>query len=167
MSKEMVDVPHRHIVMTIAEELQPYFYWNRDIQPILIESAAQVMKSIISERKKNSGLTPGIIIVVHTFGRDLKFNPHIHVLITEGGLDKNDDLKPIDFLPYAAIRKRWQHLVLKAFKERFKGDRKVVNLVNRLYNQKKNGFYIHARSKMRSAKSAAKYIGRYNLLDGL
>lgn len=161
MSKEMVDVPHRHVVMTIAEELRPYFYWHREMLPILIESAAQVMKSIINDKKKNKDLTPGIIIVVHTFGRDLKFNPHIHALITEGGLDKNEDWKPIEFLPYAALRKRWQHLVLKAFRERFKGNEKMIGLVNRLYTQRKNGFYVHARTKMRSARSAAKYIGRY------
>ena len=161
MSKEMVDVPHRHVVMTIAEELRPYFYWHREMLPILIESAAQVMKSIINDKKKNKDLTPGIIIVVHTFGRDLKFNPHIHALMTEGGLDKNEDWKPIEFLPYAALRKRWQHLVLKAFRERFKGNEKMIGLVNRLYTQRKNGFYVHARTKMRSARSAAKYIGRY------
>jgi len=161
MSKEMVDVPHRHVVMTIAEELRPYFYWHREMLPILIESAAQVMKSIINDKKKNKDLTPGIIIVVHTFGRDLKYNPHIHALITEGGLDKNEDWKPIEFLPYVALRKRWQHLVLKAFRERFKGNEKMIGLVNRLYTQRKNGFYVHARTKMRSARSAAKYIGRY------
>lgn len=161
MSKEMVDVPHRHVVMTIAEELRPYFYWNRKMLSILIESAAQVMKSIINDKKKNKDLIPGIVIVVHTFGRDLKFNPHIHALMTEGGLDRNDDWKPIEFLPYAALRKRWQHLVLKAFRERFKGNKKVISLVNRLYTQKKNGFYVHARTKMKNARSAAKYIGRY------
>ncbi|MCR6109457.1 transposase [Bacillus sp. A301a_S52] len=29
----------------------------------------------------------GVITVIHTFGRDLKFNPYIHVLMTEGALD--------------------------------------------------------------------------------
>jgi hypothetical protein len=161
MSREMVDVSHRHVVMTIPEELRSYFYWNRDLIRILIDSAAQVMKSIINDRKKNRGLTPGIIIVIHTFGRDLKFNPHIHALMTEGGLDENDNWKTIDFIPYAALRKRWQHLVLKAFREHFRKNTKVINLINKLYNQKGNGFYVHAKTKMKSAKIIAKYIGRY------
>ena len=37
----------------------------------------------------------------------------------------------------------------------------MIGLVNRLYTQRKNGFYVHARTKMRSARSAAKYIERY------
>ena len=33
--------------------------------------------------------TPGFIMVLHTFGRDLKWNPHIHCLISEGGYSDN------------------------------------------------------------------------------
>ena len=35
---------------------------------------------------KSQKFTPGFISVLHTFGRDLKWNPHIHCLISEGGL---------------------------------------------------------------------------------
>ena len=34
---------------------------------------------------KHKNFTPGFIMVLHTFGRDLKWNPHIHCLISEGG----------------------------------------------------------------------------------
>ena len=34
---------------------------------------------------KSQNFTPGYIMVLHTFGRDLKWNPHIHCLIFEGG----------------------------------------------------------------------------------
>lgn len=110
ITNEMVDVPHRHVVLTIAEELRPYFYWHRDAINILIESAAEVLKSIITDKKKKLKLTPGIIIVVHTFGKDLKFNPHIHALVTEGGLDKNGDWQAVTYFSYEALRRRWQHL---------------------------------------------------------
>ena len=161
ISNEMVDVPHRHVVLTIAEELWPYFYWHRDAINILIESAAEVLKSIITEKKKKLKLTPGIIIVVHTFGKDLKFNPHIHALVTEGGLDKNGDWQAVTYFSYEALRRRWQHLVLKDFKKRFGHEQKVKNLINKLYAQKKKGFYVHGKNRIRDSKGAAKYIGRY------
>lgn len=161
ITKEMVDVPHRHVVLTIAEELRPYFYWHRDAIGLLIESAAKVLKSIITDRKKKLKLTPGIIIVVHTFGKDLKFNPHIHALVTEGGLDKNGDWQAVTYFSYEALRKRWQHLVLKSFKERFGNIQKVKNLINKLYAQKKKGFYVHGKNRIRDSRGAAKYIGRY------
>lgn len=41
--------------------------------------------------KKSDTLTPGFMLTLHTFGRDLKWNPHIHALVSEGGItqDKN------------------------------------------------------------------------------
>ncbi|SFR18646.1 IS91 family transposase [Desulfoscipio geothermicus] len=161
MVNEMVDVPHRHVVLTIAEELRPYFYWHRDAIDILIKSAAQVLKSIIAEKKKKLKLTPGIIIVVHTFGGDLKFNPHIQALVTEGGLDKNGDWQPVTYFSYQALRRRWQHLVLKNFKQRFGSQQKIKNLINKLYAQKKKGFYVYGKNRIRDSRGAAKYIGRY------
>lgn len=161
IANEMVDVPHRHVVLTIAEELRPYFYWHRDALNILIDSAAAVLKSIIQEKKKRLQLTPGIIMVVHTFGGDLKFNPHIHALVTEGGLDKNGDWQAITYFSYEALRRRWQHLVLKNFKKRFGYEQKVKNLINKLYAQKKKGFYVHGPNRIRDSRGAAKYIGRY------
>jgi len=161
IANEMVEVPHRHVVLTIPEELRPYFYWNRDALSILIDSAAEVLKSIVNERKKKLELTPGIIIVVHTFGGDLKFNPHIHALVTEGGLDKNGEWQPVTYFSYKALRKRWQHIVLKKFKKRFGSEQKAKNLINKLYAQKKKGFYVHALNRIRDSRGVAKYIGRY------
>ncbi|WP_079933519.1 transposase [Carboxydocella sp. ULO1] len=42
---------------------------------------------------------------MHTFGRDLKFNPHVHVLVTEGAIDKNKIGKGVSFIPYEYLRK--------------------------------------------------------------
>ena len=39
---------------------------------------------------KSQKFTPGFISVLHTFGRDLKWNPHIHCLISEGGLSDDN-----------------------------------------------------------------------------
>ncbi|MBA7578897.1 hypothetical protein ES708_20763 [subsurface metagenome] len=45
-----------------------------------------VSVSLQSWTKKYGGYTPGIYCIVHTFGSDLKYHPHFHVLITAGGL---------------------------------------------------------------------------------
>ena len=37
-------------------------------------------------RRKRKPYLPGFIVIVHTFGSDLKFNPHVHILVTAGGL---------------------------------------------------------------------------------
>ena len=46
--------------------------------------------------------------VIHTFGRDLKWNPHVHLLVTEGAAGEKTVWKKTDFIPYNMLRKRWQ-----------------------------------------------------------
>jgi len=48
--------------------------------------------------------TPGFILVLHTFGRDLKWNPHIHCLISEGGYSDNGFWSNINYFNYTFLR---------------------------------------------------------------
>jgi hypothetical protein len=50
--------------------------------------------------------------VIHTFGRDLKFNQHIHALVTEGALDNKNEWVSSDFIPYEYLRKSLQKVLL-------------------------------------------------------
>lgn len=50
---------------------------------------------------------PGYIITLHTFGRDLKWNPHVHVLCTDGGMNRNHMFKSAGFISYPALRRAY------------------------------------------------------------
>nr|WP_278186163.1 transposase [Bacillus timonensis] len=52
-----------------------------------------------------------MITVIHTFGRDMKFNPHVHALVTEGEIDNRNEWVPTEFIPYNFLRKSWQKVV--------------------------------------------------------
>jgi len=60
--------------------------------------AAKTALEVLQSRGTDAG--PIILVIVHTFGRDLKFNPHVHMLLTEGGLAGDDEWVDIPFLPY-------------------------------------------------------------------
>ena len=45
----------------------------------------------------------GLITVIHTFGRDLKWNPHIHALVSLGGFTKNFTFKKLDYFHVPSI----------------------------------------------------------------
>ena len=57
------------------------------------------------------GFKPGFILVLHTFGRDDKWNPHIHALMAELGVSDNN-CKKIDFIPFDMLIKRFQKVLL-------------------------------------------------------
>lgn len=160
MAEKLVKTKHRHMVFTIPEELRVYFRKNRKLLSILPQCAAEVLKSWYLERNKEEKFTPGIVGVIHTFGRDLKWNPHVHMLVTEGGAGERTTWKPFRFIPYAMLRKRWQKLLLEVMQEKI-GKREMKELKNRLYREKKQGFYVYGKGEIKSEKAAIQYVGRY------
>ena len=48
---------------------------------------------------------PGIFTVIHTFCRDLKWNPHVHMMVAEEGTRRKTDWKHIRHFHYEALRK--------------------------------------------------------------
>lgn len=159
--QEMIfNVPHRHMVFTVPRELRNVFFQDRKKLNELSKKVADVFQFYYQRRSKKP-LQVGVITVIHTFGRDLKFNPHIHALVTEGALDQNKKWVPTGFIPYEYLRKAWQKVLLDLLKSWFPKNEAVTRLINDLYNRYQKGFYVNAERKMKDAKKAAKYIGRY------
>ena len=155
---ELIDVPHRHLVLTVAEELREVLFWHRSLLKVMMDSAAKTALEVLQSQK--SGAVPGILVVVHTFGRDLKFNPHVHLLMTEGGL-RGGQWEPIPFLPYALLRKKWQYHLLTEIKGCWAESREDSRFIDRLFKDNVQGFYVNGESRMTSSRYAARYIGRY------
>lgn len=85
MSFKLVNVSHRHCVFTIDENLRDFFLNDRSLLNCLFHAVNSVVSLMFYNMNKSKNFTPGFIMVLHTFGRDLKWNPHIHRLISEGG----------------------------------------------------------------------------------
>ena len=86
MSFKLVNVNHRHCVFTIDENLRDFFLNDRSLLNCLFHAVNSVISRMFFQMNKSKNFTPGFIMVLHTFGRDLKWNPHIHCLISKGDL---------------------------------------------------------------------------------
>ena len=53
-----------------------------------------------------------MVVGLHTFGRDLKWNPHIHMLLTEGASGNFTEWHKITYFPYPMLRRKWQTALL-------------------------------------------------------
>ena len=84
MSFKLVNVRHRHCVLPLMH-LSVIFSCRIALLNCLFHSVSSVVLRLFSKMNKHKNFTPGFIMVLHTFGRDLKWNPHIHCLISEGG----------------------------------------------------------------------------------
>lgn len=167
IARKMLDCRHRHIVFTIPESLRPYFRIDRRLLNCLFRAAAQVILHHFYMQNKSRHFRPGIVCALHTFGRDLKWNPHIHMLVTEYGIDKDGKGRAFRFFPYDFLRKAWMKVLLdymlKALDPSLIRPSDFKRYKNRIYNiQGENGFYVHGPSSpFNSPDAVASYITRY------
>ena len=98
----------QHITFTMPDSLWPIFWLNRDLFGLISGVAAGIIKEIAT--KKN--LVVGIFTALHTFGRDLKRNVHIHLSVTCGGINSKGKWQKL-FFPAEPIKKMWRHRVLE------------------------------------------------------
>lgn len=163
---------HRQIVFTIPKEFRKYFFYPLNRIDIIFEAVKLTIYSIlnISYKKKKSKkkkkaykslkkFLPGFFAFLHTFGRDLKFNPHIHILIAEMKISK-DEIKKWEYFNYDSLSFRFQKiltdLMLKKIPEFTEED------ARKSYLDHPKGFYVYAeKKKFKKLKDGIEYICRY------
>jgi len=99
----LLNCAHHHVIFTLPHEYLDLWQYNREwFTRVLFEVCGETLKHLL-EDERYLGATPGIVMTLHTWGRQLNFHPHIHCLVTAGGLSpdhawrevKNDFLLPV------------------------------------------------------------------------
>lgn len=102
-------------------------------------------------------------MTLHTFGRDLQWNPHIHCLVCEEGYDtKKNKMKNFSFMSYEKLRKTWMYQLLDILTPHLGDDFK--HLKKDLYRICENGFYVYAKKRENQnddVEECVRYITRY------
>lgn len=162
---------HRQIVFTIPKEFRKYFFLNLKRIDILFDAVNKTIYSLLNETykkkrnkkkklyKKLEKFMPGFFAFLHTFGRDLKFNPHIHVLIAEMKIS-DKSIKKWDYFNFDALSKRFQKILTDLMLENI--PEFTSSDARKSYLNHKNGFYVYAeKKKFKNLKSGIEYVCRY------
>jgi ribosomal protein S27E len=88
LAQTLYAVPHRHIVFTVPEELRSVLDADHSLLKVLMDAVSNTVQQMIGERH---GAVPGVVCVLHPYGKNLDLNPHVHVLATEGGLTEKGE----------------------------------------------------------------------------
>lgn len=161
MPPRCFDVPHKHITFTISNSLLPFFLIDSSLFYELFDATSYTLLSWFKQQYKLELFILGIIYTLYTFGRDLKWHPHIHILVTEGAMCRKADWKVFDHFPYEMLRKIFMPKLLYNLSKRlFPSDFK--KLKNFLYKKNGKGFYVHAPKLHNSNfKISLAYVTRY------
>ncbi|MBL7178249.1 MAG: transposase [Desulfobacteraceae bacterium] len=118
----------------------------------------------------------GILIVVHTFGADMKWHPHIHLIVTGGGLSLDGKrwiaTDPKFLMHHGGLKKRWKYQTTTRMKKahrqgqwRFpksKGFLKQYPLFAAVLNKLWSiTWYAHIGTSLLDPRFGVQYIGRY------
>src|SRR5204862_86404 len=82
------DVPgdYHHIVFTLPPAVATLVWQNQRVGYTLLFQAAQQTLREVAAHPKHLGAQVGLLTVLHTWGQDLHYHPHLHVIATGGGL---------------------------------------------------------------------------------
>ncbi len=157
----------QHITFTLPSELWDFFWYNRWLLNKIGLIAANSVKTIA--KKKN--VTLGIFLAIHTFGRDLKRNVHIHLSVTNGGLTQDLTKWKNVFFHQKTLMQIWRYQIIHLFRN---AQSKLVippNIQNKLnptftFNQFLDLLYqkywiVHCSKASTDHKKNVAYLARY------
>ncbi len=157
----LLNVRHRHLTFSVPEELRELLFWNRSLLSVVAKAAAQTTLEAVGTRCRAYPPRPGIMATVHTYGRDLNWHVHVHVLCTEGGLREDGVWQPVKLFPAQQYRRLWQYHLLTALRKKLKGKRSPCRLIGSLFHKYPTGFHVNVMSSYFNGKQAAAYCCRY------
>jgi hypothetical protein len=85
--ERMLDTPHFQVVFTLPAELRPLAFANQEIVYTTLFRAASTLLGDLADKRLGARL--GVTAVLHTWTRDLEYHPHVHLLVTAGGLSRD------------------------------------------------------------------------------
>jgi hypothetical protein len=157
----LLNVQHRHLTFSVPSELRPLLFQRRALLAAVAHAAARATLTAVGTRCRKHPPLPGIMATVHTYGRDLSFHVHVHVLCTEGGLRADGVWQPVHLFPAPQYRRLWQYFLLTSLRRRCKGERGVQRLLGSLYRRYPTGFNVNVMSRYPNGRRAAAYCCRY------
>ncbi|NRA82296.1 MAG: IS91 family transposase [Gammaproteobacteria bacterium] len=171
LNELMLNTTHHHWVFTIPHDLLPLWRYNRALfQQLLFKCVSDTIKKLSSDNKY-LGASPGYLLALHTWARNLVLHPHIHCLITHGGLSSDNQWvtpKRTVFLPAKVMMAIFRGKLLDGLRKSAKrGElilppdsppQQTLNLCNKLG---RTDWVLHCCDPYKYGTSVAKYLGRY------
>ena len=126
-------VAYRHVVLTMPDALHLEFYRDRPLLADLMQCGVAMLSDALSWFTKVK-LEAGYVVVLETAGRSGHWNPHLHILMTSGGMTPQKRWREVDYFPFTVLHKKWQYHLFTMLKQRV-GTRAIKDQDRRLVAQ--------------------------------
>lgn len=170
LSAALLPTAYYHVVFTLPHELHPLILGNRKaLFKLLFDAASQTLLQFAKDSQWLGGKC-SITAILHTWGQQLSFHPHLHCIVSGGGADENNHwikakrsnnkfLFPVD-----ALKAVFKSIFLKGLRQLLQKQKlqqegiAVENIIKKAGYKKWN---VYAKSPFGSVANVVQYLGRY------
>ena len=173
---ELLDTQYFHVVFTLPEEIAAIAYQNKKVvYDILFRATSETLRTIAAD-PKHLGAEIGFFTVLHTWGQNLMFHPHLHCVVPGGGLSPDGSrwipCRQGFFLPVRVLSRLFRRLFLELLEKAFDdGQLKFFSSLQELQDRKaflrylapirKNEWVVYAKKPFAGPQQVLDYVGRY------
>jgi hypothetical protein len=170
IEQRLLPCDHFHVVFTLPHELNALWAYNREWSADhLFRASAETLQQLLGDGR-HLGAKVGMLSSLHTWGRTLSFHPHVHVLVTGGGLSggqwrsrRRDYLLPVAVLK-AKFRGKWLAWLNRGYE---KGELKLPpdwderRWLSTLKTIARKEWNVRIQGGYRHGHGVARYLSRY------
>ena len=173
--EDVLDAPYFHLVFTVPDILNPVILSNQKLLYDALYHAASATISELAADTKYLGAKVGYICILHTWGSEMNFHPHIHTILLGGGLTVKNQWKDNGndfFLPIRVISKVFRGKYLEELKllwedeklqfygssEKYRNHYVFQELLDTCYSME---WVPYCKKTFNGAQSVINYLGKY------
>ena len=165
-----------HVVFTLPEPIARIAFYNKQtVYNLLFRATSQTLLAIAADPSR-LGVELGFFCVLHSWGQNLHFHPHLHCVVPGGGLSPDHRQwiggKRRFFLPVKVLSRRFQHLFLDALEKAYAGGhlqffgelqalRDPAAFAQYLAPLRKSKWVVYAKPPFGGPERVLEYLGRY------
>jgi len=173
---ELLPTEYFHVVFTLPEPLAAIAFYNKKtVYDILFRATAETLLTIARDPKR-LGVELGFFAVLHSWGQNLHFHPHLHCVVPGGGLSADQDRwihgRRRYLLPVQVLSRFFRRVFLQALEEayaagrlQFFGDLEPLRdpsaFAAYLAPLRKSEWVVYAKPPFGGPQHVLEYLGRY------
>ena len=169
-SSYLLDCPYFHIITTVPSELNELALYNKQkFYNILFKATSESILKLADDSKW-LGAKVGITSILHTWGQTMEFHPHIHNIVTGGGISNNKwiESKENYIFKVQVLSSLFKQKFLSMLKnitlnlpedmKKLKDPKELNNFLRSLYNK---DWVTYIEPPKGNPQNVIEYIGRY------
>ena len=173
---EILNCEYFHVVFTLPEDVAALAYQNKNsVYGILFRATAETLSTIAAD-PKHLGAEIGFFAVLHSWGQNLLFHPHLHCVVPGGGISPDGtrwlSCRPGFFLPVRVLSRLFRRLFLTYLQQAFDaGQLHFFSSLEALHDPQaftryldpvgKQEWVVYAKPPFAGPQQVVDYVGRY------